>query len=222
MAHATNKLRRATQETTPSPPVQDVAPSVTWRGISLQDLGLALSQTHHITYIWKQLAQVLSTALEDHAVALTQIEVGIPTATILADDGLHDELRKAIASADQRCPFLLAPQQHINDLGLVLNDDTEARRLYEFIEHYWGWELARNKETSIFLMLFGPETCPPNEMARNVCRLATFVASHAGTEKRRHQLIADLSAEMQGRRIPPAVALRDRLDHWISLNDGAQ
>lgn len=221
MAYAITKLRRATRA-----PSRALAPTVVdrilWRGISLNELGAALSRTHHVKYVWKQLAITVSLALEDHAVAFIQAGTLQDKPILLAEDGLHDELSRAISSADVRCPFLQAPAEHINNLALTLANDENARLLYEFIEHYWGWKIVAGKESPVYLMVFGPEASPPHRLALDACRLASFVANHVGSEKQRRQLISELSAETQGKRITPAVALKNRLDQWVKLNDGTK
>lgn len=218
MSHAITKLRRAikTPLRAPAPHASD---AVLWRGIGLDTLGHALAQTHHVQYVWKQLALTVSQALQDHAVALIQAGDKTNGATLLADDGLHDELRRAISAGDSRCPFLRSPATHIDDLALALENDPEARLLYELIEHYWGWRITRNTAAPVYLMLFGPEVSPPHRMALDACHLSSFVASHAGTEIQRRQLISDLSAETQGKRILPADALKNRLDQWLPVHD---
>lgn len=215
----TNKLRRSPAELSVARVAAQEKP-VSWCGLALDDLAAALAQTHHEKIIWKRLAISISTSLEDQAVAFVQHVEG--QWVVLSDDGLHDQLRQAIIRHDPLCPFLDAPNTHHNALLESLSAFPEATHLYEFIEHYWGWQLASEQKNPIYLMVFGSERRAPSALALKAAQLAHYVCLNISTDKRRQQLISDLSAEVQGLRISAASALNRRLEQWATRNDATQ
>lgn len=212
-----NKLRRAPVESSLKTLPLPVGNTVSWRGLVLDELGDALAQLHHEKFIWKKLVECISTSLEDQAVVFAQRTS--PGWMFLAEDGLHDQLLQAMNQDDLRCPFMGKPEENILHLSKALTAFPDASGLYEFIEHYWGWRLASEQGSPIFLMIFGAEQEPPSELAHDAARLSSYLCWHICSDKRRKQLISDLSAETQGLRISPADVLRRRLDQWMSRND---
>lgn len=188
-----------------------------WRGFDLGKLGAALTQIHVAQVVWRQLADCLSQALEDQALALCQ-GARAPLA-VLAQDGVHDSLMDDLIAQSPQCPFSKQPNQIIANLRSARCDEP-ARVIYEFIEHYWGWTVGHSAEgVPIHLMMFGAEPLGPTDMALNARRLARFVAASMASEKNRRQLVSELSAETQGLRISAAAALRSKLDQWLLSND---
>lgn len=215
-----NKLRRTPAESPTRSSQVPRASSITWRGLGLDELGEALTKLHHEKIVWKKLAESISASMENQAIAFLQNVDG--EWNFLSVDGLHEELKKAITQRDPLCPFLTKPEEHVQNLSAVLSAFPDAGPLYEFIDHYWGWRLASEHSSPIYLMIFGTEQDPPSSLANNAAHLASYLCWHISSEKRRKQLTSDLSAETQGLRISAADVLRRRLEQWMSRNDGAR
>lgn len=215
-----NKLRRAPVDLTSRTLRPSGVNAIAWRGLALDDLGDALAKLHHEKIIWKKLVECISASMEDQAIVFAQ---RAPEGwSYLAADGLHDQLLQAMSRHDPRCPFMDRPDENMLNISSSLTAFPDAGGLYEFIEHYWGWRLASEQASPIYLMLFGAEHDAPSELAQNAARLSSYLCWHISSDKRRKQLISDLSAETQGLRISPADVLRRRLDQWMSRNDGAR
>lgn len=219
----TTKLRRAENEAPPTVSESrdtgkfDTPGDGSWRGFDLAALGQSLTQTHIPKVVWRHLVDCISQAVGDQAVALVQ-GAGAPL-VILAQDGAHDSLLADLACSEPLCPFGRAPNQIIADLSTAPGHE-QARVIYEFIEHFWGWTVGDSAEGEpIHLMMFGADAQEPTEQAHDARRLARFVVESVASEKSRRQLISELSAETQGLRISSAAALRAKIDQWLGQHD---
>lgn len=211
MATSATKLRRGSAEQ----PSSVALVNTPWRGFDINQLAETVSANHLQKNLWKSLVQTCTRTFDDHAIALVQYHHD-GRRTIIAEDGLHDTLKKVILEPQTNHPFLLAPTKIISDISENMTADDERRNTYEFIEHYWGWQVLNDKETPIYLMLFGPDKIEPSEQANSLAKLVQFICENTANEKMKTQLASDLLAETQGMRISLSAALAKKIEHWVS------
>jgi hypothetical protein len=186
-----------------------------WRGIDIHQLAETVSANCLQQKLWKSLVQLCTMSYDDHAIALVQYHLE-GRRTIIAEDGLHDTLKKVILEPHTTHPFLLTPQTIIANISQNMAADDERRKTYEFIEHYWGWQVWSDQKNPIFLMFFGPDNIEPSEHAHSLAKLVRFICEHTETARKKIHLASDLLAETQGMRISPSAALAKKLENWVN------
>ena len=190
----------------------------TWNDINLDLISHALKSSSSCKTIFRALALSVSNELSDHAIAIVQ-QYNNHDIYILAEDGLHHELKTAIIQKKTECFFLSDPCQSISNITHEKKITEDFTAIYEFIEHYWGGLLYQDELSSIFLMAFGTEKTLPTEKFRQVVDFSSRIVSNCYPEKKLIQFTSELAAQAQGRRMDVTSILAQMISKWQPIND---
>lgn len=192
---------------------EEASIKVMWNKIDLEPIGEAIAKRSHPKTIARHFSNLVIESFPESAFCL--IESTAPELQrVLAEDGVHVNLKEVLESADGNVlfPFLFDQKDHVI---LNLRKEYPSQRLsevLEMIQSAWVWTATTKNNECFSLVIWGPDEGVPSESQINLGRDIIELA-HKILPRQSHARLADeVAIESQGRRISAGNALLEILN----------
>lgn len=207
--HAEAQKDKETARWVSSRPLSQEEPGqspIFWRGLSLDAVAEAISRKAHPRIVSQALAVEISKRFPDEAFCLIDLSAP-PAQRLLAEEGLHAELRSALSAekATELFPCLFSGKTMVIVDALDAGLPPQALDLLEMIRSCWVW--ATPTAPCVALAVFGSEACAPGPEQLDSGLAIIELSNKLFCKYGREQLSNELAAESQGRKISPGSAL---------------